>query len=79
MTRRTLALTTPADRQAPFAEYMPHEVYHDGAGYWRIWKNFNKDATAGTFFELHADGRVERVTIGPDGNIAETISILQEL
>lgn len=84
MTRRTLALMTPSDRQMPFAEYIrtasvSDEGYDLHEGHWRIWKNYNKAATAGTFLELHADGRVDRVTIGPDGNVAETVNILQEL
>lgn len=84
MTRRTVALTMPGHRQVPFAEYV-HDTYVDDSGrdqdrgFWRIWQHFNNAATAGTFLELHSDGRVERVTIGPDSNIASTVCILPEM
>lgn len=82
MTRRTLALTVPSHRQIPFAEYIPSK-YDDPQsgveGLWRIWQHFNNNATAGTYLELHPNGRVDRVTIGPDGNISSTTTIVQEL
>lgn len=80
MTRRTLALTVPSHRQIPFAEFIKWEDAVDQpTGIWRIWQHFNNNATAGTFLELHPNGRVDRVTIGPDGNISQTVTIIQEL
>ncbi len=78
MTRRTVALTTPTHRQAPFAEFVPLTDISK-IGRWRIWQHFNNAATAGTYLELSSNGRVDQVTIGPDGNIASTVTILQEL
>ena len=70
MSRRTLAIATPAMSQAPFLEYDPK------SGRWRAWTAFDKNATSGTYFDLYATGAVERVTIARNGEVANTINIM---
>ena len=73
MTRRTLAISTPAMSQAPFLEYDPK------SGRWRVWTTFNNKATSGTYFELFSTGAVERVTIARNGEVANIINIMGAL
>lgn len=35
----------------------------------RVWVAYNRDVTAGTYFELFATGVVDRVTVAPDGSM----------
>lgn len=73
MARRVIALTSPQHRQAPFAEF---DVVLQR---WKIWIHFNNAATAGTYIVLEPNGAAEQFTIGPDGNVAHSVTLLQEL
>lgn len=40
---------------------------------WRLWISHNADVTEGTFFELHDNGALSRITIHPDGGTSQFI------
>lgn len=52
---RRVGLLSPAQRQQPFAEFVD--------GCWRVWLNYNKDVTSGTYINLLPDGHIDRVTV----------------
>ena len=50
--------------------------YIEGTGAWMVWINANPTFTAGTHLLLHDNGRVERVTVHPDG--MEDVFVVKE-
>lgn len=54
-------------RQQPFMEFVN--------GTHRIWIIYNKNASAGTYYELFPTGAVDRVTVDEFGNRTQTVRI----
>lgn len=42
---------------------------------WRIWINYNREKTAGTYLNLFADGTITRETLLPTGEVVNSAFI----
>lgn len=62
-------------RQTPVAErvYSPWDALGDK--HWRIWLDYNRTISVGTYLDLHDDGSITRNTVDATGLVIESIIV----